>query len=113
MKPFVYLIQSESEMPYSDLPDEHNDIILLTWKEPSDRKGAIFYPKSTWNEGRNRLLKEALSRNAEYIYYIFLDGDCIVKEDAELAQALNTPLDPARRCCSYRRRTSPPPRGRV
>ncbi len=92
MKPFVYLIQSESDMPYSDLPHEHNDIILLTWKEPSDREDAIFYPKSTWNEGRNRLLKEALSRNAQYRYYIFLDGDCIVKEDAELAQALNVKL---------------------
>lgn len=93
MKPFVYLIQSEAEMPYPDLPDERNDIILLTWKTPSARKGAIFYPNSTWNEGRNRLLKEALSRkNADYLYYIFLDGDCIVKEDADLARALNAPL---------------------
>ncbi len=92
MKSFVYLIQSESDMSYCDLPDEHNDIILLTWKEPSDRNGAIFYPQSTWNEGRNRLLKEALFRNAEYLYYIFLDGDCIVKEDAELARTLNVPL---------------------
>ncbi|MBI5589296.1 MAG: hypothetical protein HY881_02315 [Deltaproteobacteria bacterium] len=92
MKPFVYMIQSESDMPYCDLPDEHNDIILLTWKKPSDRKGAIYYPQSTWNEGRNRLLKEAVSRNAEYLYYIFLDGDCLVKEDGELARALNIKL---------------------
>jgi hypothetical protein len=92
MKPFVYLIQSESDMPYYDLPDAQNDIILLTWKAPCDRKDAIFYPKSTWNEGRNRLLKEAITRNAGYLYYIFLDGDCIVKEDAELAEALNVPL---------------------
>ena len=92
MKPFVYLIQSESGMPYANLPDDQNDIILLTWKEPSDRKHAIFYPESTWNEGRNRLLKEATSRNAGYLYYIFLDGDCIVKEDSELARTLNIPL---------------------
>ncbi len=92
MKPFVYLIQSESDMPYRDLPDEHNDIILLTWKTPSDRKDAVFYPKSTWNEGRNRLLNEAVNRNAGYLYYIFLDGDCIVKEDAELAKSLNIAL---------------------
>ena len=92
MKPFVYLIQSESDMPYPDLPDDLNDIILLTWKKPSDRNNAIFYPQSTWNEGRNRLLKEAFSRKAEYLYYIFLDGDCLVKEDAELARALNVPL---------------------
>lgn len=92
MKPFIYLIQSESDMPYSDLPDEENDIILLTWKKPSDRNNAIYYPQSTWNEGRNRLLKEALARNADYLYYIFLDGDCIVKEDAELARSLNVAL---------------------
>ena len=79
-------------MPYRDLPDAHNDIILLTWKAPSSRKDAIFYPKSTWNEGRNRLLEEAINRNAGYLYYIFLDGDCIVKEDMELAQALNVEL---------------------
>ena len=92
MKPFVYLIQSESDLPYSDLPDDNNDIILLTWKAPCDRHNAVYYPKSTWNEGRNRLLKEAVSRNAGYLYYIFLDGDCIVKEDTELARALNMPL---------------------
>lgn len=92
MKPFVYLIQSESDMPYPDIPDERNDIILLTWKTPSNRKDAVFYPDSTWNEGRNHLLKEALARNAGYLYYIFLDGDCIVKEDAELARTLNVPL---------------------
>jgi len=79
-------------MPYTDLQDERNDIILLTWKAPCDLKDAIFYPNSTWNEGRNRLLKEAVSRNAGYLYYIFLDGDCIVKEDPELAHALNIPL---------------------
>jgi hypothetical protein len=92
MKPFVYMIQSESDMPYSDLPDEQNDIILLTWKKPSGRNGAIYYPQSTWNEGRNRLLKEAVSRHEDYRYYIFLDGDCIVKEDSELALALNVEL---------------------
>ncbi|MDO9109388.1 MAG: hypothetical protein Q7U40_01925, partial [Desulfatirhabdiaceae bacterium] len=92
MKPFVYLIQSESVMPYSDLPDEQNDIILLTWKAPCDGNDTIYYPQSTWNEGRNRLLKEAVTRNAGYLYYIFLDGDCIVKEDAELARTLNVKL---------------------
>ena len=72
MKPLLYMIQSESDMPYSDLPDEQNDIILLTWKKPSYRNGAIYYPQSTWNEGRNRLLKEAVSRSEAYLYYIFL-----------------------------------------
>jgi hypothetical protein len=92
MKPFVYLIQSESEMPYPDLPDDGNDIILLTWKQPSGCKDAIFYPGSSWNEGRNRLLQAAIQRNAGYLYYIFLDGDCIVKEDTELAESLHIPI---------------------
>jgi hypothetical protein len=92
IKPFVYLIQSASDMPYPDIPDERNDILLLTWKTPSPWKDAVFYPNSTWNEGRNRLLKEALARNTDYLYYIFLDGDCIVKEDTDLARMLNVPL---------------------
>jgi hypothetical protein len=91
-KPFIYLIQSASDMSFPMLPDERNDILLLTWKTPSSWENSVFYPNSTWNEGRNRLLKEALARSTGYLYYIFLDGDCIVKEDADLARALNVPL---------------------
>ncbi len=92
MKSFVYMIQSESDMPYPELQDEQNDIILLTWKKPSDLENSIFFPQSTWTEGRNRLLKEAFRKNEDYLYYIFLDGDCIVKEDTELASELNIEL---------------------
>ncbi|MFZ3047206.1 MAG: hypothetical protein WA151_14945 [Desulfatirhabdiaceae bacterium] len=96
MKPFVYLIQSEARMPYDNLPDENNDIILLTWGVPSNRPGSLFYPESSWNEGRNRLLAEALGRvrksGENYLYFIFLDEDIAIKEDTDLAKRLGIPL---------------------
>ncbi|MFC1858079.1 hypothetical protein ACFL9U_08615 [Thermodesulfobacteriota bacterium] len=95
-KPFVYLIQSESDLPYPNLPDARNDIILLTWKKPSNLPNSVFYPGSSWNEGRNRLLSEAVriskSTGNAYLYYVFLDEDCIVKEDEALAEKLHVPL---------------------
>uniref|UniRef100_A0A7C4VS56 DUF7796 domain-containing protein n=1 Tax=Desulfatirhabdium butyrativorans TaxID=340467 RepID=A0A7C4VS56_9BACT len=96
MKPFVYLIQAAQDMPYPELPDEDNDIILLTWKAPSDVPGSLFLPGSSWNEGRNALLAEARKRveagRADYLYYIFLDEDVQIKEDTELAARLHVPL---------------------
>jgi hypothetical protein len=95
-KKFVYLIQAAADMPYPNLPDESNDTILLTWQTPSKNPDDIFYPNSTWNEGRNRLLSEALTRSSttgnNYLYYIFMDDDCVVKEDKELAQKLGISL---------------------
>jgi hypothetical protein len=95
-KKFVYLIQSAAEMPYPDLPDHCNDIILLTWQRTADDPDAIFYPDSTWNEGRNRLLAEALKRSSatgnNYLYYIFMDDDCVVEEDRALAKELGISL---------------------
>ncbi len=96
MKPFVYLIQAAQDMPYPELPDDGNDIILLTWKAPSDVPGALFLPGSSWNEGRNALLAEARKRvesgGADYRYFIFLDEDILIKEDTELAANLGVPL---------------------
>ena len=73
--PFVYLVQGEANLvePYMELgAQEHSDAIFLTYDEPLD--GAIFYPHSTWAQGRNRLLEVAL-KNKEYLYYIFCDDD--------------------------------------
>lgn len=96
MKPFVYMIQSESQMPYPNLPDQHNDVILLTWKTPSNAPDSLFFPGSSWNEGRNRLLSAAVTRAEKngnnYLYYIFLDEDCRVREDKALAKKLNIQL---------------------
>ncbi len=83
-------------MPYPDLPAPQNDILLLTWREPNLAFPSIHYPGSTWNEGRNCLLAKALALEAErgipYRYLIFLDDDCQLEEDGELAAALGLPL---------------------
>ncbi|OGK32270.1 hypothetical protein A3F57_03775 [Candidatus Roizmanbacteria bacterium RIFCSPHIGHO2_12_FULL_36_11] len=73
MKKFVYLVQSEGKLNsrLEVIYGLNSDIILLTWKKPT--KEAIFFPLSTWTEGRNRLYQEVFLTN--YLYYIFLDGD--------------------------------------
>ena len=96
MKPFVYLIQSAAGIPYPEIPDAACDRIVLNWREPASQGGTLFAPGSSWNEGRNRLLAEALKRaeatgNA-YRYFIFMDDDCIVAEDAALARRLGIAL---------------------
>ncbi len=62
IEPFFYLDQREGI-----------DAVFLTY----DRKigGAIYYPDSTWAEGRNRLLESAMASGNEYRYYIFVDDD--------------------------------------
>ena len=96
MKNFIYLIQAAEQMPYPELPGPSCDVMLLTWRHPAAREDAVFLPDSSWNEGRNRLLWEARQRvrhtGNDYRYYIFLDEDCRVSEDADLAQRLNLPL---------------------
>lgn len=94
VKRFVYLVQAAERMPYEMLSGPDSDVILLTWKKPAAE--GIFFPDSTWNEGRNRLLLEALRRELAagrpYQYYIFLDEDCAVREDTALAKQLGIPL---------------------
>lgn len=96
MKPFVYLIQSADGIPYPEISHPGCDRIVLNWRNPAPRGGTLFAPGSTWNEGRNRLLGEALKRardtGNDYLYYIFMDDDCIVREDADLARQLDMPL---------------------
>ena len=96
MKKFIYLIQSAAGMPYPELEGPSGDIILLTWRQPADRDGAVFLPGSSWSEGRNRLLWEARRRGQrtgnDYLYYIFMDDDCRVREDVERARRLGLPL---------------------
>lgn len=77
MKKFLYLVQSKGALPeiYDRIPTERSDMILLTWKDRVE--GAIHFPKSTWTQGRNRLLQEALDRQGDYLYYIFLDEDVL------------------------------------
>ncbi|MGB1249200.1 MAG: hypothetical protein ACPG8W_01095 [Candidatus Promineifilaceae bacterium] len=73
MKPFIYLVQGQAKLVQAYLSlKERADTLFLTYDEPLD--GAIFFPNSTWAEGRNHLLEIARSRGA-YRYTIFCDDD--------------------------------------
>jgi hypothetical protein len=75
MKDFIYLAQGKAESikNYFHLLDKPNaDVIFLTYDQPI--KEAIFFPKSTWAQGRNKLLEIALNKG-DYLYYIFCDDD--------------------------------------
>lgn len=75
-KRFLYLIQGKGKLGINlqGIESEDSDYISLTWKKPV--KGSIYYPYSTWTNGRNRLFIEAI--NKDYLYYIFLDEDIIL-----------------------------------
>jgi hypothetical protein len=75
MKNFIYLVQGKAELMknYLHLLDSPNsDAIFLTYDHPMEE--AIFFPNSTWTQGRNKLLDAALSKK-DYFYYIFCDDD--------------------------------------
>jgi hypothetical protein len=58
------------------------DVIFLAYDKPVEN--AIYFPNSTWGEGRNLLLEKTLASQKEYEYYIFLDDDVrFVKGDFE------------------------------
>jgi hypothetical protein len=64
---FIYLIQGTEVI----VPPMRGNVIQLTWK--TENPNAIFFPNSTWTEGRNRLLEEALKTDCDY--FIFMDDD--------------------------------------
>ncbi len=75
MKNFIYLLQGEAELvkEFFYLSERDNtDAIFLTYDKAIEN--AIFFPDSTWSEGRNKLL-EAAKDKGEYLYYIFCDDD--------------------------------------
>lgn len=78
-KEFIYLVQADIGLPqsYAQIESPTSDVLCLTWKQ--EAPGCIFFPQSTWTEGRNRLLKEALNKD-DYKYYIFLDDDVFFRE---------------------------------
>ncbi|MEG3881163.1 tetratricopeptide repeat protein [Microcoleus sp. herbarium7] len=74
-KKFLYLVQTDGELPshYSNINHENADVLYLCWKHP--RPGDIYFPNSTWTQGRNKLLEAAKQLEGDYLYYIFLDDD--------------------------------------
>ena len=84
-KPYVYLVQGASRHDIPKLEETINsDIFFLTFYQ---KTGNIFLPKSTFNEGRNALLRHALAmeQTPGYEYFIFLDDDVdlVTVKDAE------------------------------
>lgn len=86
MNKVIYLVQGEVSniVTFSDLQSDSSDLLTLTYDHDLEKgsiswKGNIFFPKSTWAEGRNKLLEVAQSLGI-YDYYIFIDDDArIVK----------------------------------
>jgi len=82
MKKFLYLIQGRKNnvLKYTNLKNDNSDVITLTFDEEIfpkeyDSLANIFFPKSTWAEGRNKQLEYAKLLPYEYLYYIFIDDD--------------------------------------
>lgn len=76
MKKLIYLIQGQAKFikNYLLLKERKDiDVMLLTYDEQIHE--AIYFPNSTWGQGRNLLLEKALARQEGYQYYIFLDDD--------------------------------------
>lgn len=101
MKPFIYLIQQVSGNSLPEIADPSGDLIVLNRQEPDLQESASYGSVSSakdlsWCQGRNRLLWQALelSRTSgnDYLYYIFLDDDCVLQEDRKLARHLDIPL---------------------
>jgi len=81
-KKFVYLVQGTEKniLKFSGLQSTSSDLLTLTYDKPIPEKdmgwsGNIFFPKSTWAEGRNRLQEEVEKWGKSYEYLIFIDDD--------------------------------------
>ena len=76
----AYLVQCRKHWDYLfELQTENTDCYVLTFKRPlrySNGITSIYYPKSSWNTGRNKLYEVAKAKG--YDYYVFLDDDVIL-----------------------------------
>lgn len=86
-KKFIYLVQGSRSniLKFAHLQSESSDLITLTYDQDIDESEVewlsnIFYPKSTFAEGRNRQLEVATQIGGNYLYYIFLDDDVSFKK---------------------------------
>ena len=75
---FVYCVQTEENLPqhYSEVRDR---CIVLSWKKHGEDT-TLCVPNSTWNTGRNALIKFLRESEIEYDYVIFLDDDLKFKK---------------------------------
>merc|ERR1719186_57393 len=76
---------SQGSVPVMSLkPNNVSDVFFLFW---GDKTGDIFYPKSTYPQGRNSLLRHALAMEQPpgYKYFVFFDDDMVLSnKDNEL-----------------------------
>ncbi len=75
-KYYIYMVQGQADLVknYMHLGDRAGvDAVYLTYDREMD--GALYFPNSTWAEGRNRMMEEALGKGKRYEYYIYIDDD--------------------------------------
>ena len=107
-KAFVYLIQghstSEAISWLRNRSTASSDVIVLVWGEgsggalcydlgsPVFRLGSLLYrPNTTWNTGRNEMLREALRCSRNYMYFVFMDGDAELVESRDFGYNTGDP----------------------
>ncbi len=78
-KRFLYLVQTAGDLPEKlvELQSTDSDVRFLSWQKQSSDPRSLFYPDSSWTQGRNRLLREAPGTG--YCYYVFLDDDILLE----------------------------------
>jgi hypothetical protein len=79
---FAYIVMAENGIPEElsrQIEATGGDVHLLTWRTPVD--GAIFFPHSTWTQGRNRLFQAV--KDLDYDYFVFMDEDIVLSSDRE------------------------------
>ena len=93
---FLYLLQTESCIPnrlmsikaFGNSTDCHCDVLVLSYNltcndtPPAHVEYISASSPTSWSEGRNLLFGVAMKRNKEYLYYIFMDDDIILKTKA-------------------------------
>lgn len=95
-KRFVYLFQVAQELPptLEAAAGPDSDIVFLSWRAPSSDPRSVYYPSSSWTQGRNRLLREVLGR--DYLYFVFADDDIILELTRLGATTVGADADPWR-----------------
>eukprot|EP00667_Euglena_gracilis_P014460 EG_transcript_14970 len=98
-KRFVWLMQAGT-LPRKLLvrPTADRDVIWLTYH---DQSGDVYFPNSSYSQGRNRLLDEAMARAVRmprggYLYYVFMDGDVklLMRKNTAYYYRPRLPTDP-------------------
>lgn len=96
MKRFVYLFQVEHDLPdnLKGAEGPESDVRFLSYRARSADPRSIYYPSSSWTQGRNRLLREV--GGGEWLYYVFGDGDVHLECTGRGAERISTRQSPWR-----------------